>query len=67
MEKFTTVERIKIVQFYFEKQHSTILTKRAYRRHFNVRNAPSESMIRRFGKVTYGTLLLETLNQTTNH
>lgn len=38
MEKYNLEQRSKIVQFYFENQHSIILTQRAYRNFFNVRN-----------------------------
>ena len=47
MEKFTTEQRTKIVEFYFQNQNPIIVTQRAYHRHFNVRNSRSESMIRR--------------------
>ena len=52
MEKFSTVQRTQIVKFYYENQGSIIQTQRAYRRHFNVRDAPSmnaiKSMVKRF-------------------
>lgn len=44
MEKFTTKQRTKIVEFYFEYRRSTVLTQRAYCWHFNV---TSDFMIRR--------------------
>ena len=47
MEKFTTEQRTKIVEFYFEFKRSIFLTQRAYRRHFNVPKAPSDFTIRR--------------------
>ena len=47
MKNFTTEQQTKIVEFYFQNQRSIILTQRAYCRYFNVRNSPSESMIRR--------------------
>ena len=42
MNKFTTEERVKILEFYFEKKHSTILTQRFFMRHFNVRHSPTK-------------------------
>ena len=47
MEKFTTEQRTKIVEFYFKFHRSIILTQRAYCRHFNARKPPSDFMIRR--------------------
>ena len=47
MEPYNLNERIKVIEFYFENNRSIIHTQRAYRRHFNLRNAPSEAMIRR--------------------
>lgn len=47
MEKFTTAQRTKIIEIYFGNNQSIIQTQRGYRRHFRVREAPSESMIRR--------------------
>lgn len=47
MGNFAIQQRMKIVQLYFENQHPIGLTQRAYQREFNVRNPPSESMIRR--------------------
>ncbi|KAL2732536.1 uncharacterized protein V1477_014777 [Vespula maculifrons] len=46
MKRLTLNERTKIVQFYFENNRSIISTQRAYRRHFNVKNAPAEMTIR---------------------
>ena len=50
MEKFNTEQRTKIIEFYFENQHSIILTQRAYRRHYNVRQAPNQTTINRLVK-----------------
>ena len=47
MEKYTTEERTKIVEFYFKFHHSIILTQREYCRHFSARIPPSDFMIRR--------------------
>ena len=47
MEKYTTEERTKIVEFYFKFHHSIILTQREYCRHFSARKPPSDFMIRR--------------------
>lgn len=47
MEGYNVIQRTKIIELYFEHHRSIIQTQRAYRRHFNVRNSPSESMIRR--------------------
>ncbi|CAK9816260.1 hypothetical protein ANTPLA_LOCUS8940 [Anthophora plagiata] len=41
------IQRTKIIEFYFENHRSVILTQRAYRQHFNVRDPPSKSMIQR--------------------
>ena len=46
MEKFSTVQRTQIVKFYSQNQGSIIQTQRAYRRHFNVRDAPSKNAIK---------------------
>ena len=52
MEKFGTVQHTQIVKFCYQNQGSIIQTQRAYRRHFNVRDAPSKNaikgMIKRF-------------------
>jgi len=47
MEGYNVIQRIKIIELYFEHHRSIIQTQRAYRRHFNMLNPPSESMIRR--------------------
>ena len=39
MEKLSTEQRTKIVQFYFESQRSIIQAQRSYRNFFHVRNA----------------------------
>ena len=46
MEKFSIVQRTHIVKFYYQNQGSIIQTQRAYRRHFNVRDAPSKNAIK---------------------
>ena len=46
MEKFSIVQRTQIVKFYYQNQGSIIQTQRAYRRHFNVRDAPSKNAIK---------------------
>ena len=54
MEKFSTKQRIKIIELYLENQRSIILTQRAYRWHYNVRQAPNQStidrLVERFGQ-----------------
>ena len=50
MEKFSTKQRTKIIELYFENHRSIILTQRAYCRHYNVRQAPNQSTIDRFVK-----------------
>ncbi|CAK9826872.1 hypothetical protein ANTRET_LOCUS4642 [Anthophora retusa] len=47
METYSVIQRTKIIELYFENHRSVILTQRAYRQHFNVRNPPSKSMIQR--------------------
>lgn len=47
MEQYTTEQRSKLVEFYFENQRSIVLTQRAYRRFFNVRTGPSAPTINR--------------------
>nr|CAH7739143.1 unnamed protein product [Callosobruchus chinensis] len=47
MENYSFTQQVQIIEFYFGHRKSTIQTQRAYyARHFNVRNAPSEAMIR---------------------
>ena len=46
-ERRSTEQRTKVVQFYFESQHSNIQTQRSYRNFFQVRNAPSSPTIYR--------------------
>ena len=60
MEKFSIVQRTQIVKFYYQNQGSIIQTQRAYRRHFNIRDASSKNaikgMVKRFedqGTVSY--------------
>lgn len=44
---FTTQQGTEIVELYFENQHSSVLAKRTYQRESNLRNLPSELIIRR--------------------
>ena len=46
-ERLSTGQRIKVVQFYFDSQHSIIQIQRSYRNFFRVRNAPSAPTIYR--------------------
>ena len=48
MERLSTEQRTKVVQFYFKSQHSIIQTQRSYRHFFHVRNAPSAPTIYSF-------------------
>ena len=50
MKKFSTKQRTKIIELYFENHRSIILTQKAYRRHYNVRQAPNQSTINRLVK-----------------
>ena len=50
MEKFTTKQRTKIIELYFENHRFIILIQRAYRRHYNARQAPNQSTIDRLIK-----------------
>ena len=45
MEKFTTEQRVKIIEFYFENGRSIVATQRSYMRNFNVRHPPSRPAI----------------------
>ena len=45
MEKFTTEQRVKIIEFYFENERSIVATQRSYMRNFNVRHPPSRPAI----------------------
>ena len=45
MERLSTERRTKVVQFYFESQHSIIQTQRSYRNFFHIQNAPSAPTI----------------------
>ena len=47
MERLGTEQRTKVVQFYFESQHTIIKTQRSHRNFFRVRNAPSVPTIYR--------------------
>ena len=46
MEKFSIVQRAKIVKFYYQNQGSIIQTQRAYRRIFNIRDALGKNAIK---------------------
>lgn len=46
MATYDVQQRVKIVEFYYSSGKSIISTQRNYRRHFNVRTAPSDNMIR---------------------
>ena len=52
MVKFTTDQRVKIIEFCFENGRSIVATQRPYMRHFNVRHRPSRpalmSLVMRF-------------------
>ena len=50
MKKFSIVQRTQIVKVYYQYQGSIIQTQRAYRRHFNVRDAPSKNAIKGMAK-----------------
>ena len=45
MVKFTTEQRVKIIEFYFENGRSIVATQRSYMPHFNVRHCPSRPAI----------------------
>ncbi|CAK1592413.1 unnamed protein product [Parnassius mnemosyne] len=45
MNTYSPQQRIKIIDFYYSSQRSIVLTQRNYRRFFNVRSAPTSSMI----------------------
>ena len=47
MERLSTAQRTKVVEFYFESQQSIIQTQRLYRNFFHVRNAPRAPTIYR--------------------
>ena len=46
MEKYRIPERTQIVKLFYQNRESIISTQRAYRRHYQVRNAPSDNAIR---------------------
>ena len=46
MEKYSIPERTQIVKLFYQNHESIISTQRAYRRHYQVRNAPSDNAIR---------------------
>ena len=50
MEKFSSKQRTKIIELYFKNHRPIILTQRAYRRHYNVRQALNQSTIDHFVK-----------------
>ena len=45
MERLSTEQRTKVIQYYFESQHSIIQAQRSYRNFFHVLNAPSAPTI----------------------
>ena len=45
MNKFTSKERVKIIEFYFENKNSIILTQRSFVRYFNARHSPIKPTI----------------------
>ena len=45
MVKFTTEQRVKIIEFYFENGWSIFAMQRSYTHHFNVRHRPSRPAI----------------------
>ena len=45
MVKFTTQQRVKIIEFYFENGLSIVATQRPYMLRFNVRHRPSRPAI----------------------
>jgi len=47
MQNYTTMQRMKVVEFYYQSQQSIIQAQRKYRKYFNSRIAPSISMIHR--------------------
>ena len=46
MEKYSIPERTQIVKLFYQNCESIVSTQRAYRRHYQVRNAPSDNAIR---------------------
>ena len=46
MNKYSVEERTQIVKLFYQNQGSIILIQRAYRRHFQVRDGPSDNTIR---------------------
>ena len=46
MDKYTIAQRAQVVKLFYENNGSIILTQRAYRRQFNVRDGPSPNTIR---------------------
>lgn len=46
MATYDVQKRVKIIEFFYSSGRSIITTQRNYRRHFNVRTAPSDNMIR---------------------
>ena len=46
MFTYDTEKRVEIADFFYSNERSIVQTQRNYRRHFNVREAPSDNMIR---------------------
>ena len=46
MEKYRILENTQIIKLFYQNRQSIISTKRAYRRHYTVRHAPSDNEIR---------------------
>ena len=46
MKKYSIPERTQIVKLFYQNRESIISTQRAYRRHYQVRNAASDNAIR---------------------
>lgn len=47
MVRLTLEQRIKVIELYFKNDDSLVLTRRAFCRHFDIRNGPSDSTILR--------------------
>ena len=47
MQNYTSMQRMKVVEFYYLSQQSIIQAQRKYRKYFNSRLAPPISMIHR--------------------
>jgi len=46
MQNYTTMQRMKVVEFYYQSQQSIIQARHKYRKYFNSRLVPSISMTR---------------------